>query len=63
MSPDHPIHKARAEMERRSAARAVDDPRQLARAARIVKAALERRRLELADVIALTDETNDGDAA
>jgi hypothetical protein len=58
--PDHPIHQARAEMERRSAARAIDDPRQLSRAARIVKCALERRRLELADV--LPDEP-DGDEA
>jgi hypothetical protein len=59
-SPDHPIHKARAEMERRSAARAVDDPRQLARAARIVRAALARKRLSPADV--LPDEA-DPDAA
>jgi hypothetical protein len=36
---------------RRSARRAVDDPAQLARAARIVRAALERQRLSLADLV------------
>jgi hypothetical protein len=51
VAADHQIHKARAEMERRSAARAVDDPRQLARAARIVRAALERKRLSPGDVL------------
>jgi hypothetical protein len=38
-------------MLRRAADRAVDDPRQLARAARIVRAALARRALEPADLI------------
>jgi hypothetical protein len=37
-------------MMRRSAERAVDDPRQLARAARIVRAALARRALEPTDL-------------
>jgi hypothetical protein len=43
--------RARREHERRSALRAVDNPRQLARAARIVRAALERRKPELDDVL------------
>ncbi|MGH9287038.1 MAG: hypothetical protein ACRD0V_01870 [Acidimicrobiales bacterium] len=43
--------KARGEMMRRAAERAVDDPRQLARAARIVRAALARKALEPADLI------------
>jgi len=42
--------KARAEHQRRSAHRAVDDPVKLARAARIVCAALERQRLTLDDL-------------
>lgn len=41
---------ARAEHERRAAERAVDDPAKLARAARIVRAALARQRLTLADL-------------
>jgi hypothetical protein len=43
----------------RSAQRAVDDPRQLARAARIVRAAIGRKRLEPGDVL---PESGDGDA-
>jgi hypothetical protein len=46
---------ARAVRSQRSAERAVDDPRQLARAARIVRAALARRELELADVLPAGD--------
>jgi hypothetical protein len=42
---------ARAEHERRSAARAVDDPRQLQRAARIIRIGLERRAISLADIL------------
>lgn len=42
--------KARAEHLRRSAARAVDDPAQLQRAARIVRAALARRVLTEEDL-------------
>ena len=42
---------ARAEMLRRSAERAVDNPRQLARAARIVRAALARQAIEIGDVL------------
>jgi hypothetical protein len=38
---------------RRSAHRAVDDPAQLERAARIVRAALERRKLTLAELTPL----------
>lgn len=43
--------KARAAVERNAALRAIDDPRQLARAARIVRAGLERKRLTLAEVL------------
>jgi hypothetical protein len=42
---------ARAEHVRRAAERAVDDPRQLARAARIVRAALARKALEPTDLL------------
>lgn len=42
---------ATAEHQRRASHRAVDDPTQLARAARIVRAALERERLTLADLV------------
>jgi hypothetical protein len=42
---------ARAVRSQRSAERAVDDPRQLARAARIVRAALARGVVTPADVI------------
>lgn len=42
---------ARATMTRKAALRAIDDPVKLERAARIVRVALERRRLELADVL------------
>jgi hypothetical protein len=42
---------ARAVRSQRSAERAVDDPRQLARAARIVRAALARKALEPADLL------------
>jgi hypothetical protein len=42
---------ARAEMLRRAADRAVDDPQKLAKAARIVRQALARRALEPADVL------------
>jgi hypothetical protein len=50
---------ARDAHQRKAAERAVDDARQLARAARIVRAALERRQLELEDVI----PQGSGDAA
>lgn len=52
--------KARAELLRRSAIRATDDPVKLARAARIVRAALERNRLTLADLV---QAPHGGDAA
>jgi hypothetical protein len=45
------IDHAREIMMRKSAERAVDDPRQLARAARIVRTALARKALEPADVL------------
>jgi hypothetical protein len=49
--PDDPATiAARAELEAVTAVRAVDDPAQLAKAARIVRAALERKRLRLADL-------------
>jgi hypothetical protein len=44
---------ATAEHTRRAAHRAVDDPAQLARAARIVRAALARRKLTLAELTPL----------
>jgi hypothetical protein len=44
------IAKAQAAHLSRAANRAVDDPAELARAARIVRAALERRRLTIGDV-------------
>lgn len=45
-----------------AAHRAVDDPAQLARAARIVRAALTRRKLALADLTPLPARTNGGAA-
>ena len=42
--------RARAVNERNAAVRALDDPAKLARAARIVRAALERQRLTLDDL-------------
>jgi hypothetical protein len=47
---DGPMAEARAEHLRRAAVRAADDPLELAKAARIVRAAIERRRLRLADL-------------
>ncbi len=49
--------KARSVQQQNAAVRAIDDPVQLARAARIVRAALARRRLTVADL------TNDEIAA
>jgi hypothetical protein len=49
--PTDRVAKARAVRSQRSAERAVDDPRQLARAARIVRAALARKALEPADLL------------
>ncbi len=43
---------ARAANTRRGCERAVDDPAKLARAAQIVRIALERKRLRLADLTA-----------
>lgn len=43
-------HAATEANKRNSAHRAVDDPAQLARAARIVRAALARNRITLADL-------------
>jgi len=45
------IAAATAERLHRSAVRALDDPAQLARAARIIKVALERKKLTLDDVL------------
>lgn len=56
---DGPMVEARAAHLKRAANRAVDDPVELARAARIVRAALERKRLRLADL----DPSDDGRAA
>jgi hypothetical protein len=52
MANPNPVH-ATAEHMRRAAHRAVDDPAQLARAARIVRAALARRKLTLAELTPL----------
>jgi hypothetical protein len=43
--------EARLEMQRRAAERAVDDPRQLARAARIIRAALARGVVDPDDIL------------
>lgn len=51
--------KARVERDRQVAIRAIDDPVKLAKAARIVRAALERNRLTLADL----DPQGEGDHA
>lgn len=51
---------ARAEFQRRSAERAVDDPRQLARACRIIKAALDRKVLTVDDIL---ERAGNGSAA
>ena len=45
------LNKARTEYERRSAAKAVDDPRQLARARRIVCAAIELEQLTVEELL------------
>lgn len=49
--PDEPMAEARLEMQRRAAERAVDDPRQLARAARIIRAALARGVVDPDDIL------------
>ncbi|WP_405071564.1 hypothetical protein OG558_19700 [Kribbella sp. NBC_01510] len=49
MRPD-PAAKARAKHEENAAVRALDDPAKLARAARIVRVALERQQLTLDDL-------------
>lgn len=60
---------ARAAHLNQAAQRAIDDPVKLARAARIVRAAIERRRLRLADIVdgpdvpSTTDELVDGSDA
>ncbi len=46
---------ATAEHNRRAAFRAVDDPVKLARAARIVRAALARKKISLADLTPLPE--------
>jgi hypothetical protein len=52
-SPDSRTAKAREVHVTRSAHRAVDDPAKLAKAARIVRAALSRNQLTLADLTPL----------
>lgn len=44
------LAKARAVQQRNAAIRAIDDPVKLARAARIVRVALERQRLSMDDL-------------
>lgn len=58
--PRHYVTAPAQEANKRNAAlRAIDDPAKLARAARIVRAALERQRLTLED---LTSDKRDGAA-
>jgi hypothetical protein len=59
LNPQERTAAARAEHLLRSAHRAVDDPVQLARAARIVRAALARKRLTLAELTPSTQDTSD----
>jgi hypothetical protein len=54
---------ATAEHTRRAAHRAIDDPAKLARAARIVRAALARRKLTLAELTPLPAGPDDREAA
>ncbi len=49
-TPEHTA-PGRAEMLRRAAVRAIDDPVKLDRAARIIREALRRERLTLADLV------------
>jgi hypothetical protein len=50
-SPDDPeLVAARHELDHAVALRAIDDPAELARAVRIIRTALERERLSLADL-------------
>jgi hypothetical protein len=51
-------HASKANVEA-AAVRAIDDPRRLAQAARIVRAALERRRFALADVLPDADQPDE----
>jgi hypothetical protein len=62
VNPDSPTGKARAIRLTQTAHRAVDDPLELARAARIVRAALARRKLTLDELTPLPP-TDRGDAA
>lgn len=48
--PADPAARARAIHEENAAVRAIDDPVKLARAARIIRVALERQRLTLDDL-------------
>jgi hypothetical protein len=58
--PESRTAKARAVRLTQTAHRAVDDPAQLARAARIVRAALARERLTLAELTPLPTPTAAG---
>lgn len=50
-NPDEPMAQARDKAYKQAAIRALDDPRQVARAGRIVREALRRNRLNLADIL------------
>jgi hypothetical protein len=63
LNPDSPTAKARAVRLTQTAHRAVDDPLELARAARIVRAALARKRLTLAELTPLPAGPDDQEAA
>ncbi len=56
MERTDPAIAARRAHQRNAALRAIDDPVKLQRAARIVRAALERNRLTLADLAPEVDE-------
>jgi hypothetical protein len=61
--PTHrPRRKARKVKLANAAHRAVDDPVQLARAARIVRAALARQRLTITELTPLPETNEDGAA-
>jgi hypothetical protein len=60
--PESRTAKARRVQLTRTAHRAVDDPLELARAARIVRAALARQRLNLSDLTPLPANHEDGAA-
>lgn len=63
MSMDSRTGPATAAVQQYAAERAIDDPAKLAKAARIVRIALERKRLKLADLLPDEDEVRENGAA